>query len=131
LSRAKWGVDLSVDARVEESIFLGGRGEAPRALEECVGILAILRERRNEIVDLAQRRRATNLRIYGSVARGDDTEASDVDLLADFAEGATLLDLIGLEQELTELVGRDVHVTTERALTPKVRERIHGETIPL
>lgn len=96
-----------------------------------MGVLAVLRERRNEILDAAQRRKATNLRVYGSVARGDDSEGSDVDLLADFAEGTTLLDLIGLEQELTALIGRDVHVTTERALTPKVRERIQGDTIPL
>lgn len=96
-----------------------------------MGILTLLRERRNEILAIARRRKATHLRVYGSVARGDDTMESDVDLLADFAEGATLVDLIGLELELTALVGRDVHVTTEDALTPKVRQRIRGDTIPL
>ncbi len=68
---------------------------------------------------------------FGSVARGDDSASSDVDLLVDIDEGVGLLDLIGLERELTELLGVDVDVVPADALKPHIRGRVESEAVPL
>jgi predicted nucleotidyltransferase len=68
--------------------------------------LDVLRARRTEILELAAQHGARNVRVFGSVARGDDRSGSDVDLLVEVESGRTLLDVIGLEQDLEELLGR-------------------------
>ncbi|MBA2282006.1 MAG: nucleotidyltransferase domain-containing protein [Acidimicrobiia bacterium] len=90
-----------------------------------------LRQRRKAIKEAATNRRARNVRVFGSVARGEDTEASDVDLLVDLDEGVGLLDLIGLERELSELLGVDVDVVPADTLKPRIRARVLGEAVPL
>jgi uncharacterized protein len=90
-----------------------------------------LRQRRKAIIRAAEGRRARNVRVFGSVARGDDSVSSDVDLLVDLDEGVGLLDLIGLERELTELLGVDVDVVPSDALKPRVRGRVESEAVPL
>ena len=64
---------------------------------------------------------ATQVRIFGSVARGDDTQDSDIDFLVALEPGRTLLDLARLEEQLEKLLGRRVDVVTERALRDPVR----------
>jgi uncharacterized protein len=90
-----------------------------------------LRQRRKAIIRAAEDRRAHNVRVFGSVARGDDVDSSDVDLLVDLDEGVGLLDLIGLERELAELLGVDVDVVPAHGLKPRIRERVIREAVPL
>lgn len=90
-----------------------------------------LRQRRKAIIRAAEDRRAHNVRVFGSVARGEDVESSDVDLLVDLDEGVGLLDLIGLERELAELLGVDVDVVPAQSLKPRMRERVMQEAVPL
>ncbi|HVN62743.1 MAG TPA: nucleotidyltransferase family protein [Gaiellaceae bacterium] len=71
---------------------------------------------------MARRYGASNLRIFGSVARGEDTETSDIDLLVDLPDGPTLLALAGLAQELSDLVGVKVDVATTDILREEIRD---------
>ena len=71
-------------------------------------------ERREEILRLAERRGAHSLRVFGSVARGEANEGSDLDLLVAWEPGRSLLDHAGLVQDLQELLGMKVHVGTEK-----------------
>jgi uncharacterized protein len=88
-------------------------------------------ERREEILCLAQRHGANNLRVFGSVARGEANENSDLDLLVTWEPGRSLLDHAGLVQDLQELLGVKVHLGTEKSLHWYVRERILREATPL
>ena len=91
-----------------------------------------LRERkREEILQAAARRGARNVRIFGSVARGDNDEKSDVDFLVEMEPGRTLFDLSGLLLDLESLLHVSVDVVTERGLRPRVRERVLAEAVPL
>lgn len=84
-------------------------------------------ENRQAVLDVAARHRATNVRVFGSVARGDDTSGSDVDLLVDMPADASLYDLIELSIEIESLLGRPADILTERGLNPHLRERILAE----
>ena len=88
-------------------------------------------ERRDEIVRLAGRRGAHSLRVFGSVARGEANEDSDLDLLVVWEPGRSLLDHAGLVQDLQALLGVKVHVGTEESLHWYVRDRILRESTPL
>jgi predicted nucleotidyltransferase len=72
-----------------------------------------IRRRRDDILRLAERYGARNVRIFGSIARGDARSGSDVDLLVEFEADRSLLDLIGLELDLSDLLG--LHVDARRA----------------
>lgn len=87
--------------------------------------------RREEILRLARRRGARNLRVFGSVARGEANERSDLDLLVEWEPERSLLDHAGLVQDLQELLGMKVHVGTEKSLHWYVRDRILREATPL
>ncbi len=91
----------------------------------------VLQEYREQILDLARRHGARNVRVFGSLARGEGGDSSDLDLLVTLGEGRSLLDLVGLKQDLEDLVHRPVDVVTERALSPYLRERILSEAVPL
>ena len=84
------------------------------------------REKRTEIFCLGEKHGARNIRVFGSVARGDSREGSDVDFLVDFEKGRTLLDLIGLRLDLKELLGAEVHVVTINSLR-YIRENVLAE----
>ena len=86
---------------------------------------------RDEILRIARRHGVQRVRIFGSVARGESTDLSDLDLLVALDEGRSLLDLVGLKQEIEELLHRSVDVVTERALSPYVRDRVLAEAVPL
>lgn len=90
-----------------------------------------LRRRRRAVVEAAERRGMGNVRVFGSVARGDDAEASDVDLLVDTTEGVSLLDLIGVEREIGEILGRRVDVVPAGNLKEAVASEALAEAIPL
>jgi hypothetical protein len=96
-----------------------------------VTLIMLRMDKRDAILRLAEHHGARNVRIFGSVARGEATENSDLDLLMDWAPGTDLLDQVGLVQDLQELLGLKVHVGTERSLHWYVRDKILAEAIPL
>jgi uncharacterized protein len=90
-----------------------------------------LQSRRVEILELAARHGAHNVRVFGSIARGDNRATSDVDLLVDMEPGRTLLDVIALEQDLEAVLGRPVDVLTEAGLSPYLHHQILAEASAL
>ncbi len=92
---------------------------------------SILQKYRAEILDVAVRHGARDVRVFGSLARGEGSEGSDLDLLVKLGEGRSLLDLVGLKQDLEDLLHRPVDVVTEKALSPYLREQVLSEAIPL
>jgi predicted nucleotidyltransferase len=91
----------------------------------------LLRSNRDPILAVLARFGARNPRVFGSMAMGPATAASDVDLLVDMEPGRTLLDLIGLEQELAQILGHAVDVVTEGGVSPFLRDRLLAEAVPL
>jgi predicted nucleotidyltransferase len=91
----------------------------------------VLRNKRAEVMAVIARHGARNPRLFGSTARGQATAESDVDLLVDMEPGRTLVDLVGLEQDLTEMLGRVVDVVTDAGLSPHLRDRILAEAVAL
>lgn len=69
--------------------------------------------------------------MFGSVARGDDQSGSDIDFLVDVETGRSLLDVIGLQQDLEELLGRRVEVFTDGDLSPYLQMQVFAEAAPL
>jgi predicted nucleotidyltransferase len=102
----------------------GPAREAPPSLSE-------LRTRREAILQLARRHGAREVRVFGSVARGDAGEGSDVDFLVDMEAGRSLLDLGGLLMDLRDLLGGSVDVVTPASLRARVRARVLREAVPL
>ena len=90
-----------------------------------------LQQRRAEILEIAANHGASNLRVFGSVARGDDSRQSDLDLLVDMEPERSFLDMVGLSQALEELLERRVDVLTDASLHPALRERILADSRPL
>ncbi len=74
---------------------------------------------------------ARNLRVFRSIARGEDTASSDLDLLVDTTESTSLFDLAAIELELDQLIGIPVHVTTSGGLRGAFRERVLAEWEPV
>ncbi|MEQ1679456.1 MAG: nucleotidyltransferase family protein [Nitrospira sp.] len=93
--------------------------------------LDVLKTKRNDILRLASQHGAHHVRVFGSVARGEAGPASDVDLLVQMDSGRSLLDLIGLTQELESILQRKVDVLTDEGLSPYLKERIQAEAVPL
>ena len=91
----------------------------------------LLAEKREEILRLAASRGARNVRVFGSVARGEAREDSDIDLLVDIELGRSLLDVVGLWLDLQELLGRKVDLLTEGGVNRHLRARILAEARPL
>lgn len=83
--------------------------------------------RRDEIERIAERYGATNIRVFGSIARGNADDESDIDFIVDLEKGRSLLDLGGLLMDLQKLLGRSVDVVTEKGLRPRIRERVLRE----
>jgi len=86
---------------------------------------------KEDILAIARRYHAANVRLFGSVARGEDQGESDIDLLVDFLPGSTLLDQVGLMQELSSMLERRVDVVSARALNKHLRQRVLNEAVPL
>lgn len=91
----------------------------------------LLQNKRDDILRVAAMHGARNVRVFGSVARGEADERSDIDLLVDMEEGRTLFDMGGLLMDLRELLHRDVDIVTEKGLKPRMRERVLREAKPL
>ena len=90
-----------------------------------------LNQKRTQILQGAGRFGARNVRVIGSVARGEAGPESDLDLLVDLEKGRSLLDHAALMIELEKLLGCKVDVAIEQGLRPRVRDRVLGEAVPL
>lgn len=91
----------------------------------------LIADRREEILRVAARHHATNVRLFGSVARGDETEGSDIDLLVDMEPGRSLLDQVRLRRDLSEVLGVEIDVITTGGLLERDRRSILAEAVPL
>lgn len=94
-----------------------------------MGIDALLKEKREDILRITTRYGAHDVRIFGSVARGDAQPDSDVDFLVRLESGVTLLTHAAMVRELEELLGRQVDVVSERGLRKRIRDRILQEAV--
>jgi len=90
-----------------------------------------IREKKADIIKISQHYHAENIRLFGSVARGEATDKSDVDFLVSFMPNASLLDQAGMIEELSKLLQRNVDVVSERAVSPYLQETINAEAISL
>ncbi|MEC5398254.1 nucleotidyltransferase family protein [Uliginosibacterium sp. H1] len=90
-----------------------------------------LRLHRDEVMALARAHHVLSLRVFGSVARGEDREDSDLDLIADFEEGATLFNAFALQDVLEVLLTHRVEIATQDGLHPEIRERVLREARPV
>lgn len=90
-----------------------------------------LREKREQILGLAAKHGASNVRVFGSVARGQAGTGSDVDFLVSLDPGTTLIQHAALARKLRRLLGVRVHVVSERALRDAIKGRIMEEAVPL
>jgi predicted nucleotidyltransferase len=86
---------------------------------------------RTSVRRVVEAHQARNPRVFGSVARGDDTDTSDLDLLVDTTESTSLFDIAAIELELERLMGIPVHVTTVGALRGALRDRVLAEAEPV
>jgi predicted nucleotidyltransferase len=101
-------------------------------VEDSVADLRELVEgKREEILRIARAHGARNVRLFGSAARGDADETSDVDFLVEFEPGTSLLQHGAMIADLEELLGRRVDVAPEKTLRERVRDRVLREAVPL
>ncbi|MEA5571810.1 nucleotidyltransferase family protein [Calothrix sp. UHCC 0171] len=96
-----------------------------------MNIYEILRTKREDILQIAAKYGAYNIRIFGSVARREADVHSDIDFLVEMESGRSLFDLGGLLMELQDTLGCEVDVVTEKGLRSRIRERVLNEAIPL
>ncbi len=90
-----------------------------------------LRKRREEILQIAAKHGARTIRVFGSIARGDEDEKSDLDLLVEMEPGRSLLDMGGLLMDLQDLLGCRVDVVTEKGLRERIRDKVLKDAVPL
>jgi uncharacterized protein len=91
----------------------------------------LIAERRADILAIAARHGARNVRLFGSTVRGEAGPESDIDLLVEFDQGRSLFDLAGLELDLEDLLQCKVDVLTDGGLSPYLKDRILAEARPL
>jgi uncharacterized protein len=96
-----------------------------------MGTDELIKAKRADILRLAAQHGARNVRVFGSVARGEARPDSDIDVLVEFEPGRTLLDRIGLMQDLEDLLGRKVDVVTEKALHRMIRQQVLEQAVQL
>jgi uncharacterized protein len=91
----------------------------------------LVAEKREEILKIAHKYGARNVRVFGSATRGRTSKSSDVDLLVEMEPGSSLLDIVAIKQDLEDLLGRKVDVVTENALSPYIRAEVLREAMSL
>ena len=90
-----------------------------------------LQEQRDAVLEIARRHGVTSVRVFGSVARGDESAESDIDLLVTAGPVVSPWFPAGLVLDLEELLGRHIDVVTERGLNPLLRDQVLSEAVPL
>ena len=96
-----------------------------------MNISQLLESKRSQILQIAALHGAQDIRVFGSVARGDARPDGDIDFLVNMEGGRSLLDLIELGQDLKELLHRKVDILTDGGLNPHLEQRIRAEAVPL
>ena len=96
-----------------------------------MGIAEIVADKKEQILALAAKYGASNVRVFGSVANGTADENSDIDFLVDMEKGRSLFDLGGLLMDLQQLLNRKVDVVTENGLHWYIKERVLSEAKPI
>lgn len=96
-----------------------------------MAIKQVLEEKRDDILNIAAKHGAYNVRVFGSVARGEDRPDSDVDLLVDVRTTTSSWFPAGLILDLEQILGRQVEIVTEKGLNPHLREQVLREAVPL
>lgn len=91
--------------------------------------LHLLKNRRDLILSIAEKYGAYDVRVFGSISRGEETDKSDIDLLVNFESGRSLFDLIELKDELEELLGIKVDIISENGLNKYIKDTILGDAI--
>jgi len=91
----------------------------------------LLKAKRNEVLSIAAKYGAHDVRVFGSVAKGAARPSSDIDFLVRLERGRTLLDHVRLAKELETLLGCKVDVATENALKPRIKKQVLSEAVPL
>ena len=99
--------------------------------EQIISLDQLLREKSDDIKHIAARHGAYNIRVFGSVARGEAGPDSDIDFLIDAAPATSSWFPAGLILDLEDLLGRRVEVVTEKALNPDLRDHVLREAVPL
>ncbi len=90
-----------------------------------------IKSKRDEILDIAQKHGAKNIRIFGSMARGEEGTESDLDIIVEMEKGSSLLDIIAIKQDIEDLLGRKVDVVTEASISPYIRDTVLKEAVNL
>ncbi len=96
-----------------------------------MSLLELLRQKRADILHIAARHGASNIRVFGSVARGEEDPDSDIDLLIEKGSTTSSWFPAGLVLDLEEALGHRVEIVTEQALSPYLRDRVLKEAVPL
>ncbi|KKD39676.1 MAG: nucleotidyltransferase family protein [Limnoraphis robusta] len=97
-----------------------------------MSLMRLLQEKRDEIIKISAQHGAFNVRVFGSVARGEEKETSDIDFLIDYdLEKTTPWFPGGLLMDLQDLLGCRVDIVTEQGLSPLIKERVLSEAKPL
>ena len=94
-------------------------------------LLNEIRKKKEIILKTAQQYHANNIRVFGSIARGEEKENSDIDFLVSFQSGASLFDQAGLMIELEKILGKSVDVVSDRALNQYIRDKILKEAVSI
>ena len=94
-------------------------------------VLESLKRNKKELLAIASKTGASNVRVFGSVSREEETADSDVDFLVSLEQGRSLLDLVGLQQDLSSYLLRNVDVIPDDGLNKYLRDKIINEALPL
>lgn len=103
----------------------------PALQKNHMNLSQLIQQKRRQILEITQQHGALNVRLFGSAARGETTETSDLDLLIDMEPGRNLLDIIAIKQDLEDLLGCKVDVVTEAAISPYLKENVLREAVRL
>ena len=90
-----------------------------------------LRQKRDEILGIARKHNAEKVYVFGSCARKEEIPGSDVDLLVDFNQNATLFDQVYIQEEMADLLNRKIDVVSKRGLHPYIRQKVLAEAVEL
>lgn len=131
LARYESGDVSPVVSTLERLLAAAGFSLGLSVEREATPLLDTVRRHRVEVLDLAEAYGAHNVRVFGSVARGEASAESDIDLLVDFDIKQGLLPMMKLADELEDLLGRRIDVAPVLALKPEVAERALAEAVPL
>ena len=91
----------------------------------------LVRAKREQILSVARKHGAVSVKLFGSAARGDEVDSSDLDFVVELEPGRSLLDLGGLQADLERLLGSAVDVVTVKGLRERIRARVLAEAVPV